>query len=155
MLHHIWECADSKHVLRISFSWKCVKKTHKPFFMAMKTAISDFKSWNFHEILYQLFSWTMKSLQSHENGFSWVMKVTYILDRYISWPLKKQLQPSMYFMGDESSNGPWNSHEGTFKNPWKCPTYTNTKVDVNALEKCCTHLLIHNSYCQICLNLVQ
>ena len=34
----------------------------------------------------------------------------YILDRYISWPLKRQLQPSMYFMGDESSNGPWNSH---------------------------------------------
>ena len=22
---------------------------------------------------------------------------------------------SMYFMGDESSNGPWNSHEGTIK----------------------------------------
>ena len=43
----------------------------------------------------------MKSLQSHEYGFSWVMKVSYILDRYISWPLKKQLQPSMYFMGDE------------------------------------------------------
>ena len=47
------------------------------------------------------------------------MKVSYILDRYISWPLKKQLQPSMYFMGDEISNSPWNSHEGTIKNPWK------------------------------------
>ena len=57
----------------------------------------------------------MKSLQSHEYGFSWVMKVSYILDRYISWPLKKQLQPSMYFMGDEISNSPWNSHEGAIK----------------------------------------
>ena len=27
------------------------------------------------------------------------MKVSYILDRYISWPLKRQLQPSMYFKG--------------------------------------------------------
>ena len=52
--------------------------------------------------------------------------IWYILDQYISWPLKRQLQPSMYFMGDESSNGPWNSHEGTIKNPWKCPTHTST-----------------------------
>ena len=98
----------------------------------------------------------MKSLQSREyNWFSWVMKLSYILDRYISWPLKRQLQPSMYFMGDDSSNGPWNSREGTIKNPWKCPTHTSTKVDINALEKCCTHLLISNSSCQICLNLGQ
>ena len=80
----------------------------------------------------------MKSLQSHEYGFSWVMKVTYILELYISWPLKRQLQPSMSFTGDESSNGPWNSHEGKIKNPWKCPTHTSTKEDVNALEKYCT-----------------
>ena len=61
----------------------------------------------------------------------------------------------MYFMGDESSNGPWNSHEGISKNPLKCLTHTSTKVDVNALEKCCTHLLISNSSCQICLKLGQ
>ena len=47
---------------------------------------------------------------------------------------ERQLQPSMYFMGDESSNGPWNAHEDTIKNPWKCPTHTSTRVDVNALE---------------------
>ena len=37
------------------------------------------------------------------------------------------------------------------------PTHTSTKVhvDVNALEKCCTHLLICNSSCHICLNLGQ
>ena len=80
---------------------------------------------------------------------------SHILDRYISWPLKRQLQPSMYFMGDEISNSPRNSHEGTIKNPWKCPTHSSTKVDINALEKCCTHLLIRNSSCQICLNLGQ
>ena len=38
---------------------------------------------------------------------------------------------------------------------WKCPTHTSKKVDVNALEKCSTHLLIRNSSCQICLNLGQ
>ena len=138
--------------LRISFSWKSNEKMFKnPWTLFHGHENSNlgfhvaklYKLWNFHEILYQLVSWTMKSLQSREyNWFSWVTKVSYILDRYISWPLKRQLQPSMYFMGDESSNGPWNYHEGTIKNPWKCPTHTSTKVDINALEKCCTHLLI-------------
>ena len=32
-------------------------------------------------------------------------------------PEKAVTAYSMYFMGDESSNGPWNSHEGTIKNP--------------------------------------
>ena len=54
-------------------------------------------------------------------------------------PEKAVTALSMYFMGDESSNGPWNSHEGTIKNPWNCPTHTSTKVDINISEKCCAH----------------
>ena len=124
--------------------WKCVEKLMNPFSWPWKQRFSDFMVlncvmkflWNSLPVIF------MKSLQSHhEYGFSWVMKVSYSLDRYISWPMKRQLQPSMYFMGDEISNGPWNSHKGTIKNPWKCPTHSSTKVDVNALEKCCTHLL--------------
>ena len=71
----------------------------------------------------------VSDLEENHYGYIW-----YILDQYISWPLKRQLQPSMYFKGDESSNGPWNSHEGTIKNQWKCPTQTSTKVEVNAIE---------------------
>ena len=69
----------------------------------------------------------MKSLQSYEYGFSWVMKVTYILDRYISRPLKRQLQPSMYFMGDESSNGPWI--------PMKAQLKTHESVQLTLAQK--------------------
>ena len=58
---------------------------------------------------------------------SWVMKVTYILDRYISWPLKRQLQPSMYFMGDESSNG----HEIPMKGQLK----THESVQLTLAQK--------------------
>ena len=149
--------------LRISFSRKSnenVLKTHEPFFMAMKTAISGFM------VLHLIMKFPRNSLpvifMNHEKftkPWIWIFmgheSLIYILDRYISWPLKRQLQPSMYFMGDEISNGLRNSHEGTIKNPWKCPTHTSTKVDVNALEKCRTHLLIRNSSCQICLNLGQ
>ena len=135
----------TKNVFFMKIPWKCVEKPVNFFFMAMKIAISDFMVLNY----VMKFPWNslpvifMKSLQSHhEYGFSWVMKVSYISDRYISWPLKRQLQPSMYFMGDEISNSPWNSHEGTIKNPWKCPTHSSTKVDINALEKCCTHFFL-------------
>ena len=147
--------------LRISFSWTSHENVLKnPWTLFPGHEKSDF---GFHgaklshevsmKFFTSYFSWTMKSFQSHEYGFSWVMKVSYILDQYISWPLKRQLQPSIYFMGHESSNDPWNSHQDTIKNPWKCPTHSSTKVDVNALEKCCAHLLICNSSCQICLNL--
>ena len=125
-------------------------KTHEPFFMAMKTAITDFHEIIFTSCFHQ--PWKVYKAMNMDFHGSWK---SHILDRYISWPLKRQLQPSMYFMGDESSNGPWNSHEGTIKNPWKCPTHTSRKVDINALEKCCTHLLIRNISCQICLNLGQ
>ena len=141
----------TKNLFFMKIPWKCVEKPmnffSRPWKRRFRILWRQITSLNFHEILYQLFSWTIKSLQSHEYGFSWVMKVSYILDWYISWPLKRQLQPSMHFMGDEISNSPWNSHEGTIKNPWKCPTHSSTKVDINALEKCCTHLLIRNSSC--------
>ena len=55
------------------------------------------------------------------------MKVSYILDRYISWPLKRQLQPSMYFMGDESSNGPWI--------PMKAQLKTHESVQLTLAQK--------------------
>ena len=32
------------------------------------------------------------------------MKLAYILDWYISWTLKRQWQPGMYFMGRETCN---------------------------------------------------
>ena len=64
----------------------------------------------------------MKSLQSHEYGYIW-----YILDQYISWPLKRQLQPSMYFMGDESSNGPWI--------PMKAQLKTHESVQLTLAQK--------------------
>ena len=92
--------------------------------MAMKTAISDFMVLNHagHEISLKFFDsyfhepWKVYKAMNMDFHGSWK---SHILDRYISWPLKRQLQPSMYFMGDGSSNGPWNSHEGTMKKPMK------------------------------------
>ena len=53
------------------------------------------------------------------------MKVSYILDRYISRPLKRQLQPSMYFMGDEIA------HEI----PMKAQLKTHESVQLTVAQK--------------------
>ena len=140
--------------------WKCVEKPMHPFHGHENSDFGFHGAKLSHEISMKFFTssfhepWKVYKAMNMDFHGSWKSN-NYILDRYISWPLKRQLQPSMYFMGDESSNGPWNSHEGTIKNLWKCPTHTYPKVDVNASEKCCTHLLIRNSSCQICLNLGQ
>ena len=68
----------------------------------------------------------MKSLQSNEYGFSWAMRVSYILDWCISWPLKRQLQPSMYFMGDEI-----HAHEI----PMKAQLKTHESVQLTVAQK--------------------
>ena len=137
--------------------WKCVEKPMHPFHGHENSDFGFHGAKLSHEISMKFFTssfhepWKVYKAMNMDFHGSWKSN-NYILDRYISWPLKRQLQPSMYFMGDEISNSPWNSHEGTMKNPWKCPTHSSTKVDINALEKCCTHLLIRNSSCQICLN---
>ena len=145
--------AKSQHALQISFSWKShenvLKKPMNFFFMATKTAISDFMVLNY----VMKFPWNPLPVifMNHEkftNPWIWI----FMGHESLIYFMKRQLQPSMYYVGDEISNSPWNSHEGTIKNPWKCPTHSSTKVDINALENCCTHLLIRNSSCQICLN---
>ena len=62
---------------------KMCRKTHEPFFMAMKTAITDF-----HEIIFTSCfhePWKVYEAMNMDSHGSWK---SHILDRYISWPWK-------------------------------------------------------------------
>ena len=139
--------AVTKNLFFMKIPWKCIEKPTK-FFRGPENSDFGFHGAKLrHEISMKFFTsyfhepWKVYKAMNMDFHGSWKSN-NYILDRYISWPLKRQLQPSMYFMADEISNSLWNSHEGTIKTPWKCPTQSSTKVGINALEKCCTHLLI-------------
>ena len=104
-------------------------------------------------------AWTMKSLQSHEYGFSRVMKVTSILDWYILWPLKSNSDSDSLaciscivkiVMAHENVL----TDKRIIKKPWNAKL-TSTKVDDNVIEWCCTQYSIYSSSCQICLYLGQ
>ena len=105
--------------------WKCLEKPMNAFLMPWKQRFQvswhPFAPWNLEgwfswamkslQKYWKWFSWAMKSLQKHWKWFSWAIKFWSISDWQNSWPMKIQWQPSVYFMGHENSNWPWNSHE--------------------------------------------
>ena len=156
-----------KWSLRISFSWKSHENVLKnPLTVFHGHENSDFGFHGAklsHEISMRFFTsyfhgpWKVYRAMNMDFHGSWKSHIFQTDTFHDSWKGGYSLACISWVMMIMGDNGPWNSHEGTIKNPWKCPTHTSTKVhvDVNALEKCCTHLLICNSSRHICLNLGQ